>query len=153
MVVTAVIPVPLRLTVCGLLFPLSVTVSVPVRAPNTAGVKITEIVQLFPELRVEGQLFVWLKSERLVVIPLIVMEVVWPFFNVICFAALELPKARLPNERLEGDMVTFWAETGNTERTTHNRSEDHRERRESILKSEPQRLKYGTEPGRNSLGG
>ena len=52
--VTAATPVPLRLTACGLLLPLSVTVSVPVRKPRAEGVKVTEIVQLFPAARVEG---------------------------------------------------------------------------------------------------
>jgi hypothetical protein len=39
-------PVPLRLTVCGLLESLSVRVSVPVIAPVAVGVKVTSIVQL-----------------------------------------------------------------------------------------------------------
>lgn len=52
--VTAAIPVPLRLTVCGLFVPVSVTVSVPVREPKAPGVKVTEIVQLLPAARVEG---------------------------------------------------------------------------------------------------
>ena len=52
--VTAEIPVPLRLTVCGLDVPESVTVRVPVREPSADGVKVTEIVQLLPAPRVEG---------------------------------------------------------------------------------------------------
>lgn len=51
---TAAMPVPFRLTVCGLLPPVSVTVSVPVRAPNVVGVKVTEIVQLLSAPSVAG---------------------------------------------------------------------------------------------------
>jgi hypothetical protein len=52
--VTAATPVPLRLTVCGLFVPVSVTVKVAVRDPSVDGVNVTEIVQLFPGARVEG---------------------------------------------------------------------------------------------------
>jgi hypothetical protein len=44
----AVVPVPVRLTVWGLLATLSVRVTVAVRAPLAAGVKVTLIVQLVP---------------------------------------------------------------------------------------------------------
>ena len=52
--VTDAIPVPLRLTVCGLFVPVSLMVSVAARELKAAGVKVTEIVQLFPEPRVDG---------------------------------------------------------------------------------------------------
>ncbi len=61
--VTAVTPVPVRLTVCGLPLPVSVTERTAVRKPRAAGVKVTEIVQLLPAPSVEGlsgQLFVCL---------------------------------------------------------------------------------------------
>ena len=57
---TATIPLPLRVTFCGLLVPLSLTVRVALREPRAAGVNVTEIVQLLPEPRLDGQLFVWL---------------------------------------------------------------------------------------------
>ncbi len=44
--VTGAVPVPLRLTVCGLLIALSAKVSVPVAAPSAAGVKVTPTVQV-----------------------------------------------------------------------------------------------------------
>ena len=53
-VVTAATPVPLRLTVCGLLAPVSVTVRVPVREPRAAGVNVTEMMQVLPAARVDG---------------------------------------------------------------------------------------------------
>lgn len=44
--VTAETPVPVSCSVCGEFEASSLTVSVPVRDPVTAGVKVTEIVQL-----------------------------------------------------------------------------------------------------------
>jgi hypothetical protein len=46
--VTGALPVPLRLTVCGLLIALSAKLSVPVAAPVAAGVNVTPTVQLAP---------------------------------------------------------------------------------------------------------
>ena len=60
--VTAAIPVPLRLTVCGLLLALSVTFRLPLRTPTAVGVNVMEMVQVLPAARVEGligQVFVW----------------------------------------------------------------------------------------------
>ena len=56
------VPVPVRLVTCGLLGSLSVTTRVPVLAPATAGVRVTLMRQLFPLLKVAGQLLVWEKS-------------------------------------------------------------------------------------------
>jgi hypothetical protein len=50
----AAIPVPERLTFCGLFAALSVMESVPVLAPRTEGLKTTEIVQLAPALSLLG---------------------------------------------------------------------------------------------------
>jgi len=43
---TGTVPVPLNFAVCGEFAALSLTVSVPVRAPGAVGVKVMEIVQL-----------------------------------------------------------------------------------------------------------
>jgi hypothetical protein len=56
--VIEVTPVPLRATVCVLPATpllLSVIVKVPVRVPNTVGVKLTLIQQVEPGLRVAGE--------------------------------------------------------------------------------------------------
>ena len=42
------VPIPERLTVCGLVLTLSLTVKVPVLVPSAVGVNVTEIVQLPP---------------------------------------------------------------------------------------------------------
>ena len=49
-----VVPVPDSVTSCGLLPPLSLTVSVAFRAPVVLGVNVTEIVQLEPAASVAG---------------------------------------------------------------------------------------------------
>lgn len=56
---TGCVPTPVRDTVCGLLFALSVMVRVPFRVPMVPGVKVTEIVQLRPAPRLEPHVLVW----------------------------------------------------------------------------------------------
>lgn len=87
---TAATPVPLSATVCGLLLPVSVMVSVPVRKPRAVGVKVTEIVQRLPAARVVEQLVVRVKSAALEVMLLMLIVVVWPFLKVTFCAELEV---------------------------------------------------------------
>ena len=56
------VPVPVRLTVCGLPAALSVIDNVPVRGPLCVGLKVTLMVQFASAARLEPQVFVWLKS-------------------------------------------------------------------------------------------
>ena len=56
------VPVPIRLTSCGLPGALSVIDSVPVRVPICVGLKVTLIVQLAPAAKLEPQVCVWWKS-------------------------------------------------------------------------------------------
>lgn len=58
----AVEPVPDRLTVCGLLLALSLTVKVPVRNPTTVGVNVTLTVHFPLAATDEPQVLVWAKS-------------------------------------------------------------------------------------------
>ena|SRR5690242_7348087 len=90
--VTAATPVPLRATVCGLLPPVSVMLSVAVRNPKACGLKVTEIVQVLPAPRVVGQPVLQVKSARLELKPLIVIAVLWPFFNVTFWTELTVPR-------------------------------------------------------------
>lgn|SRR5437763_2088145 len=55
-------PVPVRGSVCGLPWALSVTVKVAVLVPDAVGVKLTVILQAPPAARMEPQLLVWVKS-------------------------------------------------------------------------------------------
>jgi hypothetical protein len=64
-VAVAVIPVPVKLVVCGLPVALSPTVRLALRLPTAVGVNVTLIVQLVLAASVDGlmgQLFVWPKS-------------------------------------------------------------------------------------------
>ena len=54
-----VTPVPVRLTVCGLLLALSAMVMAPVRLPTAVGVKVTLMVQLAPAATDVPQMLVW----------------------------------------------------------------------------------------------
>ena len=90
--VTAATPVPLSATVCGLLLPLSVIVSVAVRKPRTVGVKVTEIVQLLPAVRVVEQLVLRVKSARFEMMLLTLMDVLWAFLSVTFFTELDVPR-------------------------------------------------------------
>src|SRR5438067_2019107 len=62
----AVVPLPLKATVCGLPLALSVMLTLALRLPLAVGVKVTLIVQEVPAVRVLGQLLVWAKSPLLV---------------------------------------------------------------------------------------
>ncbi len=55
---TAVVPVPVRLTVWGLPVALSVRVTAAARVPLAAGVKVTLMVQLAPAATIAPQLLV-----------------------------------------------------------------------------------------------
>lgn len=52
--VTGAIPVPLRATLCGLLFPVSTMVRVAARDPRADGVNLTEIIQVLAAPSVAG---------------------------------------------------------------------------------------------------
>ena len=68
-------PVPLRETDCGLPGALSVTETVPFRLSEAPGVKVTLIVQLAPEARLEPQLSV---SPKLAIAVMPAISVVVP---------------------------------------------------------------------------
>ena len=86
----AVVPVPVRATVCGLPVALSVTVIAPVRAPAAVGVKITEMLQVAAAATDAPQVLVWLKSPLAAM--LVIESVAVPVLvSVTTWAALEVP--------------------------------------------------------------
>ena len=101
----AVDPVPDRLTVCGLLLPLSVTVSVPVRAPTTVGVKVALIVHLVPAATELPQVLVWAKSPTVETL-VIASAVVRLLESVTESGLLVVPTVLLANVSLVTDKVT-----------------------------------------------
>ena len=58
-------PVPVRLTACGLPVASSAIESEAARLPLAAGVKVTLIVQLAPAATLDPQVLVWVKSPAL----------------------------------------------------------------------------------------
>jgi hypothetical protein len=99
-------PVPLRLTVCGLVLALSVTVSVPLSGPVVVGAKLTLMVQLPLAARVEGLEGQLVVSEKLplVTMLLIVRGIVPVLLRVTGCEAPVVPTAWLPKEgRVEGE--------------------------------------------------
>src|SRR5260370_1133945 len=86
----AVVPVPVRDTVCGLPAALSVTVIAPVRAPAAVGVKITEMVQAPAAPTDAPQVLVWLKSPLAAM--LVIVSVAVPVLvSVTTCAVLDVP--------------------------------------------------------------
>jgi hypothetical protein len=102
------VPVPDKLTVCGLPGVLSEMDRVPVREPSAVGVKVTEIVQLAPAPNVfgdNGHVEVCAKSPE-VETPKIVSATVWVFFRVTLFPVLVVLITWLAKVRLAGDRLT-----------------------------------------------
>jgi hypothetical protein len=97
-------PVPVRLMVCGLPVPSSVTVTAAVRVPSAVGVKVTEMIQLAPTASAVPQVLVCAKS--LAFVPVTAMGLVnatEPFaVTVTVMAALVVLRYRLGRVRLEG---------------------------------------------------
>src|SRR6266581_1476618 len=97
-------PVPVNGTVCGLPPALSVTVSVPVRAPTAVGANVTLMVQFALAASVPGSVphvFVCAKSPE-VAIELMVNPAVPVFVSVTIFAALVVVSNWPPNARVVG---------------------------------------------------
>ena len=88
-------PVPLNGTVCGLLFALSLKVSVPLREPCAFGEKVTEAVQLAPAARLLGQVEVTVKSLGLLETLVTVNAVDWLLVRITVCGALDVPIAWL----------------------------------------------------------
>ncbi len=106
--VTGALPVPLRVTVCGLLIALSVNVSAPVAAPSAVGVKVTPTVQFAPAAMPVPHVLLAMANgppagtEMLVNVSAVVRR----FVTVTAFVALVLPMASVPKLKLEAENVT-----------------------------------------------
>jgi hypothetical protein len=104
--VTGAVPVPLRLTVCGLLIALSVKLSMPVAAPIAGGEKVTPTVQVPPAARLAPQVLLAMANGPVAAMPVNVSAVLSRLVTVTVFAALVLPAASDPKLRLEEESVT-----------------------------------------------
>jgi hypothetical protein len=104
------IPLPLRLTVCGLPAMLSLKDRVPVRVPMAVGEKTTDTVQLFPTATLEPQV----ETNRLAKSPVAptlvsVMGTVPVLVKVTDCAVLEVLIAWLENDKDGTDSVALGA--------------------------------------------
>jgi hypothetical protein len=102
----AVVPIPIRLTFCGLPAALSVTLRAAVRVPLAVGLNVILMLQLAPVANELPQVWVCAKSPALVpviAIPLIVKVVVPILVSVTGFAGLDVPRATVPKLRLVGE--------------------------------------------------
>src|SRR6185312_15148076 len=81
------VAVPLSVTICGLLFAVSVIVSVPFRAPVAVGANATFMRQLAPAGRLAGQALVCVKSVLATMLPIVKAEAPL-FFSVTVWAVL-----------------------------------------------------------------
>jgi hypothetical protein len=108
-VVPELLPVPVRLKLCGLPVALSVTLTAAVRVPVAVGVKVTLIVQVPPAATLDPQELLWAKSPELVPVtamPEIVRLALPVLERVTAWAALLVPTAWLANVRLLGEKLT-----------------------------------------------
>jgi len=104
-------PVPLNVTFCGDPVALLATLSVAVSVPIVAGLKVTEMVQLVPAVKVDPHEVVLLNALALAPLmampPLAMSSVIVPvFFRVTTWAALAVPSFVLAKVRLLGVKVT-----------------------------------------------
>ena len=106
--VTGAVPVPLRLTVCGLLIALSAKVRVPVAAPSAVGVKVTPTVQVAPAAMPVPHVLLAMANglPAGMEMPVNVSAVLSRLVTVTVFAALVLPTASEPKLRLLEENVT-----------------------------------------------
>src|SRR5436309_1174782 len=111
-VTAKVVPVPLRLTVCGLPAALSVTLTAALLAPVVVGVNVTVRVQEIGRASCRergGQLVVGVKSQGLGAVSemlLMVSGAVAVLVKVVVCAVLVLLPSFLPNARELGERVT-----------------------------------------------
>lgn len=98
-------PVPVRLTVCGLLAALLLIVIAPVRCPETVGVKVTAIVQVAPGASAEPQVLDCAKSPEAVIEEMVAAAAPLLVSVIVC-GGLVVCSAWLPKVRLVDDTVT-----------------------------------------------
>jgi len=87
----ALIPIPVRETICGLPTALSEIMMLPVRVPVAVGVNVTKMLQLDWAARLVPQLLVWAKSPLAVVIKLVSASAELVFVSVTPWVALGVP--------------------------------------------------------------
>jgi len=106
------VPVPVRLTVCGLPLALSVMLTEAVRVPGAEGVNLTLIVQLPPAATELPHVLVCAKSLAFVPVTarLVMLKLAFPvLLRVMGCTALVVPRVWLPKVRLVAVRLTTGA--------------------------------------------
>lgn len=103
--VASVLPVPVRLTVCGLFDAESVNVSVPLIVPPAAGEKVTPTVQLAPEPIPPPHVLLAMEKPAVVTMLEKVRAAPAPFVSVTVWGELMLPTATAPKFKPLGETV------------------------------------------------
>jgi hypothetical protein len=104
--VTGALPVPVRLTVCGLFRALSVNVSVPVTAPIAVGEKVTPTTQLAPAAILVPQVLLATAKPALVTMLEKLRATFTRLVSVTVLTALVPPTATVPKFKLLEERVT-----------------------------------------------
>ncbi len=104
--VTGAVPVPVRLTDCGLVTALSVKVSAPVAAPRAVGVKVTPTLQVPFAAMLVPQVLLEIANGPLAAMLLMLNAVLIRLVTVTDLAVLVLPCARFPKFKLLAEKVT-----------------------------------------------
>ena len=104
--VTGTLPVPLRLTVCGLVKASSVKVRAPVKLPLVVGVNVTPTLQLPPAATLDPQVFDAMAKPALTAMLAKFSCTLSRFVTVTVLAVLVLPTAHVPKLRLVEDKLT-----------------------------------------------
>lgn len=100
------LPVPARLTLCGLLAALSLKVSVPFTVPFAVGENVTPTVQLAPLAILVPQVLLNMEKFALITMLEKLRGTVWRLVRVTVWGELVLCKTTLPKFKLLGESVT-----------------------------------------------
>jgi hypothetical protein len=111
----ALMPMPLRGTVCGLPTALSTIMMAPMRVPVAVGVNVTRMLQLARAARLAPQLLVCAKSPLAVMLRLVTGSKGLVFVSVTLSVVLGVPTGWLAKFRLVGDSFTTGSEDTFTE--------------------------------------
>ena len=104
--VTGAVPVPERITVCGLVAASSVKTSVPEAAPRADGEKVMPTEHLAAAARLAPQVLVVMLKPALAAMPPTLSATFWLLVRVTVLALLVPPRATDPRLRLVVDSVT-----------------------------------------------
>lgn len=106
--VTGALPVPLRLSVCGLLMALSAKANVPLAAPSAAGVNVTPTLQVAPAATAVPHVLLEIANgpPAATEMPVKVSATLSLLVTVTVFAGLVLPNASVPKLKLVAEKLS-----------------------------------------------